>query len=74
LRRIFPLFQRAGAVETEAEDRFSRLWSRHHWYFNGQTELNMALSAALSALEVVPLTLITLQAWNFVVADSAVVW
>ena len=27
----------------------------HHWYFNGQTELNMALSAAFSALEVVPL-------------------
>jgi nitric oxide reductase large subunit len=34
----------------------------------------MALSAAFSALEVVPLTLITLQAWNFVEADSAVVW
>ena len=29
----------------------------HHWYFNGQSELNMALSAAFSALEVVPLTL-----------------
>jgi len=38
----------------------------HHWYFNGQTELNMALSAAFSALEVVPLTLITLEAWDFV--------
>jgi nitric oxide reductase subunit B len=38
----------------------------HHWYFNGQTELNMALSAAFSALEVVPLTLITLDAWDFV--------
>ena len=38
----------------------------HHWYFNGQTELNMALSSAFSALEVVPLTLITLDAWDFV--------
>jgi nitric oxide reductase subunit B len=38
----------------------------HHWYFNGQTELNMALSATFSALEVVPLTLITLEAWDFV--------
>jgi len=38
----------------------------HHWYWTGQTELNMALSAAFSALEVVPLTLITLDAWDFV--------
>ena len=38
----------------------------HHWYFTGQTELNMALSASFSALEVVPLTLLTLDAWDFV--------
>ena len=38
----------------------------HHWYFTGQTELNMALSAVFSALEVVPLTLLTLDAWDFV--------
>lgn len=38
----------------------------HHWYFTGQTELNMALSSAFSALEVVPLILITLDAWDFV--------
>ena len=38
----------------------------HHWYLTGQTELNMALSAIFSALEVVPLTLITLDAWDFV--------
>ena len=38
----------------------------HHWYWTGQTELNMAISAAFSALEVVPLTLITLDAWDFV--------
>ena len=38
----------------------------HHWYFNGQTELNMALSGMFSALEVVPLTLLTLEAADFV--------
>jgi nitric oxide reductase subunit B len=38
----------------------------HHWYWTGQTELNMALAATFSALEVVPLTLITLDAWDFV--------
>ena len=37
----------------------------HHWYFTGQTELNMALSATFSALEVVPLTLLTLDAADF---------
>ena len=38
----------------------------HHWYFTGHTPLNMALSAAFSALEVVPLTLLTLDAWDFI--------
>ena len=38
----------------------------HHWYWSGQTSFNMALSALFSALEVVPLTLITLDAWDFV--------
>lgn len=38
----------------------------HHWYFSGHSELNMALSAMMSALEVVPLTLLTLDAWDFV--------
>jgi nitric oxide reductase subunit B len=38
----------------------------HHWYFTGQTNLNVALSAVFSALEVVPLTLLTLDAWDFV--------
>jgi len=38
----------------------------HHWYWTGQTSFNMALSALFSALEVVPLTLITLDAWSFV--------
>lgn len=38
----------------------------HHWYFTGQTNLNMALSACFSAMEVVPLTLLTLDAWDFI--------
>lgn len=38
----------------------------HHWYWTGQTDLNMAASAVFSALEVVPLTLLTLDAWDFV--------
>ena len=38
----------------------------HHWYWSGQTSFNMAMSALFSALEVVPLTLITLDAWDFV--------
>ena len=37
----------------------------HHWYFTGQTPLAMALGATISALEVVPLTLLTLDAWDF---------
>ncbi|HWL48191.1 MAG TPA: cbb3-type cytochrome c oxidase subunit I [Sphingomonadaceae bacterium] len=40
----------------------------HHWYWTGQTEMNMAFAATFSALEVVPLTLITLDAWDFVAA------
>jgi len=38
----------------------------HHWYWTGQTHLNLALSALFSAMEVVPLTLLTLDAWDFV--------
>ena len=38
----------------------------HHWYFTGQTTLNMALAACFSAMEIVPLTLLTLDAWDFI--------
>lgn len=38
----------------------------HHWYFNGHTHFNMALAGLFSVLEVVPLTLLTLDAWSFV--------
>lgn len=38
----------------------------HHWYWTGQTSITMALAATFSALEVVPLTLLTLDAWDFI--------
>jgi nitric oxide reductase subunit B len=38
----------------------------HHWYFTGQGTLTMALSACFSAMEVVPLALLTLDAWDFI--------
>jgi nitric oxide reductase subunit B len=38
----------------------------HHWYWTGQSDISMALGALFSALEVVPLTLLTLDAWDFV--------
>ena len=38
----------------------------HHWYFTGQSHFSMAMSAMFSVLEVVPLTLLTLDAWDFV--------
>jgi len=38
----------------------------HHWYWTGQTTFNMAFSALFSAMEVVPLTLLTLDAWDFI--------
>jgi nitric oxide reductase subunit B len=38
----------------------------HHWYFTGQGTLNMGLASCFSALEVIPLTLLTLDAWDFV--------
>jgi nitric oxide reductase subunit B len=38
----------------------------HHWYWTGQSHINMAFSALFSAMEVVPLTLLTLDAWDFI--------
>lgn len=38
----------------------------HHWYWTGQTHITMALGAIFSAMEVVPLTLLTLDAWDFI--------
>ena len=38
----------------------------HHWYWTGQSSVTMALAAMFSAMEVVPLTLLTLDAWDFI--------
>ncbi len=38
----------------------------HHWYFTGKTNVKMTLSACFSAMEVVPLTLLTVDAWDFI--------
>jgi len=38
----------------------------HHWYWTGLSHVNMALAALFSAMEVVPLTLLTLDAWDFI--------
>jgi nitric oxide reductase subunit B len=38
----------------------------HHWYWTGQTTFNLAFSSLFSAMEVVPLTLLTLDAWDFI--------
>ncbi|HEY3371941.1 MAG TPA: cbb3-type cytochrome c oxidase subunit I [Prolixibacteraceae bacterium] len=41
------------------------LGTGHHWYWNGQTTASMAISASFSAMEVVPLILLTLEASDF---------
>lgn len=38
----------------------------HHYYWTAQPAINMALGSMMSALEVVPLTLLTMEAWKFV--------
>jgi len=38
----------------------------HHWYWTGQSNVTMAFAATFSAMEVVPLILLTLDAWDFV--------
>jgi len=42
------------------------LGTAHHWYFTGQSSMTMAIGATFSALEVVPLVLLTLDAWDFI--------
>ena len=37
----------------------------HHWYFEGQTTFNMAVSSCFSAMEVVPLVLLCLEGYRF---------
>jgi nitric oxide reductase subunit B len=42
----------------------------HHWYWTGQSAMAMAFAAMYSALEVVPLTLLTLDAGDFLKLSS----
>jgi nitric oxide reductase subunit B len=42
------------------------LGTGHHWYWTGQTTISMAISATFSAMEVVPLILLTLEASDFI--------
>jgi nitric oxide reductase subunit B len=42
----------------------------HHLYFSGTPPVHMALGATFSALEVIPLVLLTLEAWGFMRAGA----
>ncbi|KAB3523616.1 nitric-oxide reductase large subunit [Corynebacterium sp. zg254] len=46
------------------------LGTMHHLYFSGTPVEHMALGAFFSALEVVPLTLLTVEAWTFLQLGS----
>lgn len=43
----------------------------HHWYWTGQSSTTMAFAAMFSAMEVVPLTLLTLDGWDFIKVTRA---
>jgi nitric oxide reductase subunit B len=71
------MFHQMGVVSTKTATRLIYLdailylsggiiGTGHHWYFTGQGSLNMGLAACFSAMEVVPLTLLTLDAWDFI--------
>jgi len=71
------IFRQLGLVTTRTATRLVYLdailfltggiiGTGHHWYFTGQGTLNMGLAACFSALEVVPLTLLTLDAAGFI--------
>lgn len=47
------------------------LGTGHHWYYNGHHSFNMAVASFFSAIEVVPLTLLTLEAWAFIRTSKA---
>jgi nitric oxide reductase subunit B len=42
----------------------------HHLYFSGTPVAHMALGATFSAMEVIPLMLLTLEAWSFIKAGE----
>ncbi len=71
------MFRQLGLITTRSATRLVYLdailflaggivGTGHHWYFTGQGTLNMGLAACFSALEVVPLTLLTLDAAGFI--------
>ena len=71
------IFHQMGVVSTKTATRLIYLdailylsagiiGTGHHWYFTGQGTLNMGLASCFSAMEVVPLTLLTLDAWDFI--------
>ena len=71
------MFRHLGLVSTRTATRLVYLdailfltggiiGTGHHWYFTGQGTLNMGLAACFSALEVVPLTLLTLDAAGYI--------
>ena len=75
------LFYRLGAVSVVTAKRViyldailylagGILGTAHHWYFTGQSSMTMAIGATFSALEVVPLVLLTLDAWDFITVSE----
>jgi nitric oxide reductase subunit B len=75
------LFYRLGAVSVITAKRViyldailylvgGILGTAHHWYFTGQSSMTMAIGATFSALEVVPLVLLTLDAWDFITVSE----
>jgi hypothetical protein len=71
------MFHQMGVVSTETATRLiyrdailylsgGIIGTGDHWDFTGQGTLNMGLASCFSALEVVPLTLLTLDAWDFI--------
>ncbi len=77
------MFTHMGLVRTKTATRIVYLdailylagglaGTAHHWYFTGEETIAMALGACFSALEVVPLTLLTLDAWDFIKLQKTV--
>lgn len=68
---LLGLVSRAGALRVVYLDILLYLGSgmigtAHHYYWTAQPAINLALGAVFSAMEVVPLCLLTLEAWDFI--------
>src|SRR5512136_2070994 len=64
-RRCRPLSARVVYLDAILYLGSGSVGTGHHWYWTGQSNITMALAAVFSAMEVVPLTLLTLDAWDF---------